>query len=80
MHFIPISSYHDFADGKCFILLVLPPPPLALLLPHHQLVQLLTRLVPLLCLALLGKRLLDPEFKGELRDRFANLMHLNMEF
>merc|ERR1719350_737712 len=41
-------------------LLVLPPPPPALLLPHHQLVQLLPRLVPLLCLTLLCKRLLDP--------------------
>ena len=34
-----------------------------LLLPHHQLMQLLTRLVSLLGLALLGKRLLHPEYQ-----------------
>ena len=42
-------------------LLILSPPPAALLLPHHQLVQLLPRLVPLLSLPLLRQRLLDPE-------------------
>ena len=42
-------------------LLLLSPPPAALLLPHHQLVQLLPRLVPLLSLPLLRQRLLHPE-------------------